>query len=160
MLFDCRPKVLHKHCLQFLLGVKMAPRETENNAYAKFWGDKQRTLWYVMVFLEWSMLQCPETQADRTETGNGAWKVSGTQGRGRPMNCFIYLFIYLSFFEPPPCLCNNCLFLLWQIYPWVLYNSHISLFPVPVLENSINERTWLVTHMTYLVLKKSFICLL
>ena len=28
----------------------MAPRETENNAYAKFWGDKQRVLWYVLVF--------------------------------------------------------------------------------------------------------------
>ena len=28
----------------------MAPRETETNAYAKFWGDKQRALWYVMVF--------------------------------------------------------------------------------------------------------------
>ena len=28
----------------------MAPRETENNAYAKFWGYKQRALWYVMVF--------------------------------------------------------------------------------------------------------------
>ena len=28
----------------------MAPRETENNAYAKFWGDKKRALWYVMVF--------------------------------------------------------------------------------------------------------------
>ena len=28
----------------------MAPRETENNAYAKFWGDQQRALWYVMVF--------------------------------------------------------------------------------------------------------------
>ena len=28
----------------------MASRETENNAYAKFWGDKQRALWYVMVF--------------------------------------------------------------------------------------------------------------
>ena len=55
MLFDCRPKILHKHCLHFLLGVKMAPRETENNAYAKFWRDKQRTLWYVMVFLEWSI---------------------------------------------------------------------------------------------------------
>ena len=27
----------------------MAPRETENNAYAKFQGDKQRALWYVMV---------------------------------------------------------------------------------------------------------------
>ena len=33
----------------------MAPRETEDNAYAKFWGEKQRTLWYVMVFLEWSI---------------------------------------------------------------------------------------------------------
>ena len=27
----------------------MAPRETENNAYAKFLGDKQRALWYVMI---------------------------------------------------------------------------------------------------------------
>ena len=34
----------------------MAPKETENNAYAKFWGDKQRALWYVMVFLEWSIV--------------------------------------------------------------------------------------------------------
>ena len=59
MLFDCRPKILHKHCLHFLLGVKMAPRETENNAYAKFWRDKQRTLWYVMVFLEWSIYYSP-----------------------------------------------------------------------------------------------------
>ena len=50
MLFVCHPKILHKHCLQFLLGVNTAPRETENNAYAKFWGDKQRALWCVMVF--------------------------------------------------------------------------------------------------------------
>ena len=28
----------------------MAPRETGNNVYAKFWGDKQRALWYVLVF--------------------------------------------------------------------------------------------------------------
>ena len=28
----------------------MAPRETENNDYAKFGGDKQKALWYVMVF--------------------------------------------------------------------------------------------------------------
>ena len=36
----------------------MGRRETENNnVYAKFWGDKQRALWYVsMVFLEWSIL--------------------------------------------------------------------------------------------------------
>ena len=46
----CHPKILHKHCLRFLLGVKMAPRETKNNAYAKFWDDKQRVWWYVMVF--------------------------------------------------------------------------------------------------------------
>ena len=28
----------------------MAPRETENTAYAKLWGDKQTALWYVMVY--------------------------------------------------------------------------------------------------------------
>ena len=28
----------------------MAPRETENNAYAKFWSDQQRLLWYLMIF--------------------------------------------------------------------------------------------------------------
>ena len=33
----------------------MALRETVNNAYAKFCVDKQRALWYVMVFLEWSI---------------------------------------------------------------------------------------------------------
>ena len=44
------PQIVNKHCLQFLLGVKIAPRETENNAYTKFWGDKKRALWYVMVF--------------------------------------------------------------------------------------------------------------
>ena len=47
MLLVCNPKILRKHCLQFLLGVQMASRETENNALAKFWGDKQRALWYV-----------------------------------------------------------------------------------------------------------------
>ena len=38
MLFVCRPKILHNRCLQFLLGVEMAPRETENNVYVKFGG--------------------------------------------------------------------------------------------------------------------------
>ena len=28
----------------------MAPRETANNAYAKFWDDKQKVLWRVVVF--------------------------------------------------------------------------------------------------------------
>ena len=57
MLLVCHPKILHKHCLQFLLGVKRAPEETENNAYAIFWGDKQRALWYVWYFLEWSLAE-------------------------------------------------------------------------------------------------------
>ena len=57
MLFVCYPKILHNHCLQFLFGVKMAPRETESNAYAKFWGDKHRALWYVMAFNAMSRLQ-------------------------------------------------------------------------------------------------------
>ena len=33
MLFVCHPKFSHKHCLQFLLGVKMAPRETEKKNF-------------------------------------------------------------------------------------------------------------------------------
>ena len=50
MLFVCHPKIWHKHCLQFLLGLKMAPNETEDNSYAKVWGDKQRALRDALVF--------------------------------------------------------------------------------------------------------------
>ena len=50
MLFVCHPKLLHKRCLQFLLGVKMASRGTENNAYAKFWCYKQTAFRSAMVF--------------------------------------------------------------------------------------------------------------
>ena len=50
MLLVGHSKILHKHCFQFLRGVKMAPRETELNAYAKIWSDQQRVLWYVMAF--------------------------------------------------------------------------------------------------------------
>ena len=32
------PKILHKHCLQFLLGPLLYPGETKNKGYAKFWG--------------------------------------------------------------------------------------------------------------------------
>ena len=48
MLFVCHPNILHKHGLQFLLGVKMAPRETENNGYAKFleWQTKSIMVCY------------------------------------------------------------------------------------------------------------------
>ena len=52
MLFVCHPQILHKHCLQFLLGVKMAPRETENNAYAKFGVTNKEH--YGMLWYFWS----------------------------------------------------------------------------------------------------------
>ena len=50
MLFVWHLKIFHKYCLQFLLGVKITQRGTENKACAKFWRDKQRALWYVMIF--------------------------------------------------------------------------------------------------------------
>ena len=40
MLFVCHPKILHKHCFQFFLEPFELQIETEDNAYAKFWGDK------------------------------------------------------------------------------------------------------------------------
>ena len=49
MLFVFYHKILHEHCFQFLLGPLQLRRETEDNAYVKSWGDKQRALWYVMV---------------------------------------------------------------------------------------------------------------
>ena len=55
MLFVCRPKILHKHCLQFLLAVKMAPRETENKAYAKFGVTNKELYGMLWYFLEWSI---------------------------------------------------------------------------------------------------------
>ena len=55
MLFVCHSKFLHKHCLKFLLGVKMAPRETENNAYAKFGVTNKEHYGMLWYFLEWSI---------------------------------------------------------------------------------------------------------
>ena len=57
LFFFVTPKFCYKHCLQFLLAIKMAPRETENNAYAKFGVTNKEhhgMLWY---FLEWSRIQ-------------------------------------------------------------------------------------------------------
>ena len=34
-------KQLHKHCLQFLLGITVIPREIEDNGHKKFWGVKK-----------------------------------------------------------------------------------------------------------------------
>ena len=36
ILFVCPFNILHKHCFYFLLGIVMVPRQTGNNAWAKF----------------------------------------------------------------------------------------------------------------------------
>ena len=58
MPLQCNPLcclfVTPKFCINIVFNFSWeliwAPRETENNAYANFWVDKQRALWYVMVF--------------------------------------------------------------------------------------------------------------
>ena len=57
MLFVCHPEVLHKHCLEFLLGVNKAPRETKNNAYAKFGVTNKEHYGMLRYFLEWSITE-------------------------------------------------------------------------------------------------------
>ena len=52
MLFVCHSNIWHKHCLKFLLGVKMAPRENENNAFAKFGVTNKEH--YGMLWYFWS----------------------------------------------------------------------------------------------------------
>ena len=39
---------LHDLCFSFLLGVTAVPREIENNAYAKFWGQIRCCVWCIM----------------------------------------------------------------------------------------------------------------
>ena len=51
------PKILHKHCFQFLLRLTIVPKEIENNAYAKFLGVNETTtttttLYLLIIFLQ------------------------------------------------------------------------------------------------------------
>ena len=56
MFFVCHPKILHKHCLQFLLGVKKAQDKLKTMLMQNFGvtNKEHYMLWY---FLECSMLQ-------------------------------------------------------------------------------------------------------
>ena len=64
MLFVWHPKILHKHCLKFLLGVKMAPRETENNAFAELGVTNKEHYGMLWYFLERSILEIIATWID------------------------------------------------------------------------------------------------
>ena len=37
----CLSEILHKHCFQFLLGLKTNWLNNDSNAYSKFWRDKK-----------------------------------------------------------------------------------------------------------------------
>ena len=54
----------------------MAPRETEDNAYAKFWGNKQRALWYVMVFSGVVNLHFPFLTGNFFRRSGAEWRLS------------------------------------------------------------------------------------
>ena len=58
----------------------MAPRETENNAYAKFWDDKQRVLWYVTVFSGVNCLWLVCTRRHGSHVGGQGQKHFSPQG--------------------------------------------------------------------------------
>ena len=70
MLFVCHSRILHKHCLQFLLRVKMAPRETGNNAYAKFGVTKKEHYGMLWYFLKWSIAHTCCDQVTAVKTGS------------------------------------------------------------------------------------------
>ena len=48
------PKILHKHCLLFLLGLQQYPREIEDNVYAEFWGQTR----FIMGDVQMAMFSC------------------------------------------------------------------------------------------------------
>ena len=74
MLFVCHPKILHKHCLQFLLGVKMVPRESEDNAYTNFGVTDTEHYCMLSYFLSWSILNLRQiNDAIRMRDGHVVW---------------------------------------------------------------------------------------
>ena len=50
MLLICRPQKF-----SFSWELQWPQEKLKLKLKLKFWGDKQRALWYVMVFLEWSI---------------------------------------------------------------------------------------------------------
>ena len=77
-----RPKILHNHCFQFLLGIAVVPREIEDNGYAKFWGlnklhyslceNEELSRFSIIMFEEYSS----ETQGRSVGSGITEAKVS------------------------------------------------------------------------------------
>ena len=55
MLFDCHPKILHKHCVQFLLGVKMAQKKLKTMLMQNLGVTNKEHYGMLWYFLEWSI---------------------------------------------------------------------------------------------------------
>ena len=55
MLFVSHPKILHKHCLQFLLGVKTAQEKLKTMLMQTFGVTNKEHYGMLWYFLEWSI---------------------------------------------------------------------------------------------------------
>ena len=59
MLFVCHSKFCINIVFSFSRGHFNSQEELKTMLMQKFWSDKQRVLWHVMVFLEWSIVILP-----------------------------------------------------------------------------------------------------
>ena len=72
----------------------MAPRETANNAYAKFWDDKQKVLWCVVVFS--GVVNCSHQRFTRVMWACNLLPISLRNGsRAGGVTCFSQFFFVL-----------------------------------------------------------------
>ena len=130
MLFVCHSKILHKHCLQCLLRVKMAPEKLKKMLMQNV-GWQTRALWYVMEFsrvVSWDWVKqfrngdcwavfskTRKSQQTKRHYGNQTQK----QGRKSKISLFCYYYNYFSFWANSPC----CL--LEKRRPWSCVNNPI-----------------------------------
>ena len=82
MLFVCHPKILHKHCLQFLLGVKKAQDKLKTMLMQNFGVTNKEYYGMLWYFLEWSI-----NVNEITET----WRV-----HSRKTDNFLHIYSYCT----------------------------------------------------------------
>ena len=70
MPFVCPPKIL-SIVFSFRLELKWPQEKLNDNAYSNFWGDKQRALWYVMVFSR--VVKTPLSNCGHKEPADYSW---------------------------------------------------------------------------------------
>ena len=118
------PQILHNLCFSFFLGITAVPREIENNAYAKFWGQIK----CIIENVEVAYYPCRLVDAAPTSL----FRVSMNKDTGQlrqPCSCvsfiaFLKLFHYLqvSILSSKSEVCNKNLppqyWWQWAYLPW------------------------------------------